>query len=338
MCVSNLRYKQPVPGEGKRMKQLLSYLTYRDSRDEGVKRVAGQERWVDRGMGGSVAAIAQRCDDLKSQHVLTFSLVVNPNPQLIAMIPHEQRERFVRELTERTVDGFFEARGLDTGCEFSYVLHHRDSDDPQAPGMHNPHSHVVLPGTVWSEEHGERINLYFSQSKKVDHIEMLHDVTEQHMAEMLDRYVGLDWEQRYDALETLREEQKQITQAEPHGCERDADNPEIEWAVWCGLRRTDEDTTAVGYYRHYAVPSEEDPEAMRLEFRPLLAGLAHEEAELLARAFAVEMNRDTNSLKQLAGWIERMSLTERQRLIEALRRDDRQPPPPTRGRSFDIDL
>lgn len=101
LCVSNLRYKRPTADEGKRMKQLLGYLTYCDSRDKGVKLVAGQERWVDHGMGGSVAEIAQRCDDLRSQHVLTFSLVVNPNPQLVAMIPHEQREEFVRELTHR---------------------------------------------------------------------------------------------------------------------------------------------------------------------------------------------------------------------------------------------
>ena len=181
LCVANLRYKRPTVDEARRMKNLLGYLTYRDSRDQGARMVAGQERWTDHGMGGSVAAIAQRCDDLHSPHVLTFSLVVNPNPQLIAMISHEQREAFVRELTESTVDVFFEARGLDTGCEYAYVVHHRESDDPKAPGMHNPHAHVVLPGTVWSEEHGERIPLYFSQNKKVNHIDMLHAITEQTM-------------------------------------------------------------------------------------------------------------------------------------------------------------
>ena len=51
MCVSNLRYKRPTADEGKRKKQLLGYLTYRDSRDKGAKLVAGQERWVDHGMG-----------------------------------------------------------------------------------------------------------------------------------------------------------------------------------------------------------------------------------------------------------------------------------------------
>jgi hypothetical protein len=324
MCVSNLRYKRPTADEGKRMKQLLGYLTYRDSRDKGVKLVAGQERWVDHGMGGSVAEIAQRCDDLRSQHVLTFSLVVNPNPQLVAMIPHEQREQFVRELTERTVDGFFEARGLDTGCEYSYVLHHRDSDDPQSPGMHNPHTHVVLPGTVWSEEHGERINLYFSQSKKVDHIEMLHDVTEQHMADLLDRYVGLDWEQRYDALETLREEQKQIAETEPHGYHISEDGIEIPF--WSGVRQMDEENCAVGYYMPFA---DEDGE-VSIQFRPVAVGLDRQYAERLSAAVAERLNQYPDDPLRLYQETIHVLLEEEHEDIE--------PPQPTSGHSLDIDL
>jgi hypothetical protein len=84
LCVANLRYKRSTASEGKRMRNLLGYLTYRDSRDKGVKLVAGKDRWVDRGMGRSVAEMARRCDDLRSDHVLTFSLVINPNPQLVA--------------------------------------------------------------------------------------------------------------------------------------------------------------------------------------------------------------------------------------------------------------
>ncbi|MBZ0298188.1 MAG: hypothetical protein K8J31_00505 [Anaerolineae bacterium] len=324
MCVSNLRYKRPTADEGKRMKHLLGYLTYRDSRDQGAKMVAGQERWVDHGMGGSVAAIAQRCDDLRSQHVLTFSLVVNPNPQLVAMIPHEQREQFMRELTERTVDGFFEARGLDTGCEYSYVLHHRESDDPQAPGMHNPHTHVVLPGTVWSEEYGERINLYFSQSKKVDHIEMLHDVTEQHMADILDRYVGLNWERRFDALEALREEQRQIAQAEPHGYHISEDGLEIPF--WGGVRQMDEENCAVGYYMPFA---DEDGE-ISLQFRPVAAGLDRHYAGQLSAVVAERLNQYPDDHLRLYQETIRIMLEEEH--------EDIQPPQPTVARSFDIDL
>jgi hypothetical protein len=275
-------------------------------------------------MGGSVGEIARRCDDLRSQHVLTFSLVINPNPQLVAMIPHDQREQFVRELTERTIDGFFEARGLDAGCEYSYVCHHRDSDDPQAPGMHNPHTHVVLPGTAWSEEHGERINLYFSQSKKVDHIEMLHDVTEQHMAEMLDRYVGLDWEQRYDALEVLREEQKRMTESESHGFQVSEEGEPIPF--WGGVRQMDEENCAVGYY----LPFENDEGEFSVQFRPLATGLDRQYAERLSAALVQEMSRYPDHRLELYQETIRAMLEAEQEVIE--------PPQPTVGQPFDIDL
>ncbi len=319
MCVANLRYKRPSTDEAKRMKNLLGYLTYRDSRDKGAKMVAGQERWVDHGMGKSVAEIAQRCDDLRSEHVLTFSLVVNPNPQLVAMIPHDERERFVRELTESVVDGFFDARGLDTGCEYSYVTHHRESDDAQAPGMHNPHTHVVLPGTVWSEESGERINLYFSQSKKVDHIAMLHDVTEQNMAEMLDRYVGLDWEQRIDALEALHEEQKQIIREEPHGIGLFDDEPV---PFWGGVRQADEANCAIGYY----LPIDDE-----IVFRPVASGLSREQAERLSATVAAQLRNHPNA-DQLALYRETVKIL----LEEGF--DDLLPPEPPSGFSFDMDL
>ena len=246
LCVANLRYKRPSPSEAKSMKNLLGYLTYRDSRDQGARMVAGVERWIDHGMGKSVKSIAQRCQDLRSDHVLTFSLVVNPNPQLVAMIPKEQREAFVRQLTEQVVDEFFDARGLDSGCEYSYVLHHRESDDLQTPGLHNPHTHVVLPGTVWNEDHAQRIPLYFSRNKKVNHIEMLHEITENNMTDLLDSYIGLDWEQRINTLERLRYEQKQITETAPHGITMNEDGHTLPF--WGGIRQVDEDQCAVGYY------------------------------------------------------------------------------------------
>lgn len=192
MCVANVQYKKPSDDGAKQSKNLLRYLTYRESRDEKARHVAGRERWVDHGMGGSVGEIVQRCDDLKSEHVLTFSLVCNPNPDLMAMVAPEDREQFVRELTESMVNGFFDERGPDTGVEFSYVLHHRLTDDPQAPGLHDPHTHIVLPGTVYDEEHGQRVPLFFSRNRKVNHIEMLHDVTERTMVEQMERYVGPD--------------------------------------------------------------------------------------------------------------------------------------------------
>ena len=332
MCVANVQYKKPSADGAKQSKNLLRYLTYRESRDEAARHVAGRERWVDHGMGGSVGEIVQRCDDLKSEHVLTFSLVVNPSPDLIAMVAPEEREQFVRELTESTVNGFFEERGLDTGVEFSFVLHHRLTDDLQAPGLHDPHTHIVLPGTVYDEEHGQRVPLFFSRNRKVNHIEMLHDVTERTMAEQMERYVGPDWEQRYDELAAVREHERQIITDEPHGVM--LDDKGASWDVWCGTRRTDEQQTAVGFYRHYPTPTEDDPDTLRLEFRPLAAGLPHEQAQFFAQTLAREMNGDMDRLKELAGLLNRMNAEQRTTLIEEIRGYEQ----PTRDISPELEL
>jgi hypothetical protein len=314
MCVANVQYKKPSTDGAKQSKNLLRYLTYRESRDEKTRHVAGRERWVDHGMGGSVGEIVQRCDDLKSDHVLTFSLVMNPSPDLIAMVAPEKREQFVRELTEQVVDDFFEARGIDTGIEMSYVLHHRLTDDPQAPGLHDPHTHIVLPGTLYDEEHGQRVPLFFSRNRKVNHIDLLHDVTERTMVAQMEHYVGPDWELRYDELAAVREQERAIAEAEPHGMMLD-DKGE-SWDVWCGTRRTDEQQTAVGFYRWYAATTEDDPDTLRLEFRPLVAGLPHEQADFFAQALAQEMNGDMNKLKELAELIGGMSADQCAALIE----------------------
>lgn len=332
MCVSNVQYKKPSADGAKQSKNLLRYLTYRESRDEAARHVVGRERWTDHGMGSSVAEIAQCCDDLKSEHVLTFSLVMNPNPDLIAMVAPEQREQFVRELTGQVVDDFFEARGIDTGIEMSYVLHHRLTDDPQAPGLHDPHTHIVLPGTVYDEEHGQRVPLFFSRNRKVNHIDLLHDVTERTMVAQMERYVGPDWEQRYDELAAVREQERGVAETEPHGVMLD-DRGE-SWNVWCGTRRTDEQTTAVGFYRHYPVSTEDDLDTLRLEFRPLVAGLPHGQAAFFAQALAREMNGDMDKLRELAGLIDEMSTDQRAALIVEMGGYEQ----PTRDISPDLEL
>ncbi|MBK8027001.1 MAG: hypothetical protein IPK19_37850 [Chloroflexi bacterium] len=105
----------------------------------------------------------------------------------------------------QTTEAFFAARGIDTGVEYSYVLHHRQTTDEQEPGRHNPHTHVVLPGTFYDEGLGERTPLYFSRNRSIDHIALLHDLTEQQMEVQMERYVGRDWERRVDDLERVRE-------------------------------------------------------------------------------------------------------------------------------------
>lgn len=273
LCVSNVKYKKPTANESKRMGNLLKYLTYRESRDEKARQAGGRERWLDQGMGASVSEIAERCEAYQSEHVLMFSLVINPNVDLIRMVPSDEREAFVKQLTERTMNNFFDARGIDTGVEWSAVLHHRQTDGNEAPGQHNPHTHIVLPGTYYDADEGRRKPLYFSRNKSVDHIELLHEVTQDNMVALLDRYAGRDWEQRYDALTAVREQQEQVvTIEEAHGHESEIG------AVWAGVRLTDEDTSAVGVYGFFKNREGETA----LQFRPMMPNLDHEEAERLA--------------------------------------------------------
>jgi hypothetical protein len=272
-------------------------------------------------MGGSMAAIAQCCEDLRSDHVLMFSLVINPNPDLIALIPSHERERFVRELTEKTVDDFFDARGLDTGCEMSYVLHHRTTDDMQ---QHNPHTHVVLPGTVWSEESGERIPLYFSRNKKVNHIEMLHEVTEHNMVSFMERYAGRDWEQRIDALEELRQAQMQvIDESNPHGYHITDEGEHVPF--WGGVRQVDEAQCAVGYYIPFA---NEDGE-ISIQFRKIALGLDVDYADRLSTV-VVSRLYEYADMDQITLYEETIRL-----MLEEAHEDIQSP---TVGRSIDIGL
>jgi hypothetical protein len=230
----------------------------------------------------------------------------------------------VRELTVQTTEAFFEQRGIDTGVEYAFVMHHRQTDDPQSPGRHDPHTHVVLPGTYYDDGLGERVPLYFNRNKQVDHITMLHDLTEQQVADQMERYVGPDWERRYDDLEAARAAQLAITEQPAHGTfETDDDT----FNFWVGARRTDEQISATGYYR-----TVEDG----VEFRPLIGGLKHDEAELLARLLHSEIGGNFAALCQLADGIHEMSRAEAEAFFADVRRLDFTPP--DREPDLDIDF
>ena len=311
MCIANVQYKKPTAHDSKRAKGLLRYLTYREGRFEAARQVSGVERWVNHGMGGSVAEVGKQCEALQSEHVLLFSLVFNPNPDLIAMVEPDERERFVKELTETTLEQFFETRGIDTGLEYSYVLHHRQTDDIEAPSRHNPHTHVVLPGTVYDEEHGERVPLFFSRNRKVNHIEMLHEATQAQMVDQMERYVGHDWEQRYDQLAHVRKQQQAVTYDKPHAVTTDGD---IDIPIWVGSRRTDEYSSALGVYQCLEDPN--DAGLQVIQFRPLLSALPHDQAEFFGALFAQEMQGNLKHLTHLVEWIDSMSHEQRDRVMQ----------------------
>jgi hypothetical protein len=311
VCIANVRYHKP--GGGKSADNLLRYLTFRESRDEAASFAPGVERWTDRGMGRTVRELVENCTAYSSSHVLLFSLVINPHPDLIAMLPPAERETFVRTLTERTVEGFFEARDIENGVEWSAVLHHRETDDPHAPGRHNPHMHVVLPGTYYDSDEGLRKPLYFSQNKAVNHIELLHRVTERESVALLERYIGRDWEVRFDALEAARKQERAVTNDVPHGFAQNDGSTDIPF--WCGTRQTDEQTSAMGCYTR-AVDGDD------VTFSPLVRGLTPEEADLLARFLRLDIDGNLARLREDAQTVAAMTRQDRAAFFAQLRQLD----------------
>lgn len=315
MCVANVQYKRA--GEGGRQRGLLRYLTYREGRFGPELQEVGEDRWVDHGLGHTLAEINRYLDDYRSRHVLAFNLVLNVNPELIALVPVQQREAFVRELTERTVEQYFQARGLDGGVEYSYVLHHRESQSLEAPGLHDPHTHIVLPGTFFDEGKGDREPLYFSRNAQENHIELLHRITEREVTQEMDRYVGRDWERRIDELEIAREQERQrIIERTPEGMFIDDHNR--GWQVWTGVRQTTEDRSAAGYYRYYPRDPESDQrqfslDEVQLEFRPLVRDLPHHSAQSLAHVMGRDLRaREDPRLERLQEFAQQFTETARE--------------------------
>lgn len=170
----------------KELKAVLKYLQYRDNSDGHIPQEAGLERWQDRGLGMNYREILQNCDQLGSNSVLAWTLVVSPAPDLMALVPGEEREGLVMALTEQIVEAYYTARGVDV-AEYSYVLHDRLTDDDQ---LHQLHTHVVLPGTVPTVE-GARQNFYNRANK--GHIQLLQGLSAAAFETALDQHVGPAW-------------------------------------------------------------------------------------------------------------------------------------------------
>lgn len=75
-----------------------------------------------------------------------------------------------------------------------------------------------------------------------------------------------------------------------------------------------------------------------MEFRPLIGGLKHDEAELLARLLQGEIGGDFAALRQLAEGINEMNGAEREAFFADVRRLDFSPPERDRTPDFDIDF
>lgn len=180
----------------------LKYLQYRDNRHDHLGQGEQPERWHDFGMGNHYREIFQSCDELQSKHVLAWTWVVSPAPDLMALVPEAKRPKLVCDLTERVVEDYYLERGFDIP-EFSYVLHDRliEPDDNNEDPMQHLHTHVVLPGTVPSM--AERMPVYNNTER--GHDALFREVATRHFSEMLNDIVGPDWRKHRDDPEPERD-------------------------------------------------------------------------------------------------------------------------------------
>ena len=161
--------------------------------------ITAQSNWMTAGrtadLGKGWREVYENAGKFAGPYVLAHHLVIAPAPDLMALVPEELRHELVREVTERTIEAWHEARGLNVP-EFSFVLHDRDTDDEQ--GMQMLHTHVFVAGTI-ENSIGER------ESHRVDRQQVctdrgglkrednLHHIARHEFETLLDRTIGHEW-------------------------------------------------------------------------------------------------------------------------------------------------
>lgn len=189
IIVVDFAYKGPNRkgyGTGRKgLSSTLKYLQFRDKAQNQLAKNRDYERWQDRGMGIHWRDILQQSDALQSPHVLAWTWVVSPDPDLMALVPEDQRRDLVCDLTERVVEDYYLERGFAVP-EYSYILHDRQTD---GEGKQQLHTHVVLAGTAPSSV--ERLPVY--NNKERGHDALFRDIATRHFETALDDIVGGEW-------------------------------------------------------------------------------------------------------------------------------------------------
>jgi hypothetical protein len=187
IIIPDLKYKSPKRrgrGSGhKGLRSTLKYLEFREDRDERAK-TQGDERWANGGLGQHYREIFANCDRLKSQHVLAWTWVVSPAPDLMALVPEDKRRDLVMDVTERIVEAYYDARGFQTP-PYSYVLHDRLTKE----GEQQLHTHVILPGLAPTVAGWEP----FYNHRSKGHEQLFNEIAIEEFGNALDRTIGLEW-------------------------------------------------------------------------------------------------------------------------------------------------
>jgi hypothetical protein len=186
--VVDLAYKSPKrKGRGSGPQGLLSglkYFQYREDRNTLASAEKQRDRWQDHGMGKHYREIASSCAQFQSRHVLAWSWVISPAPDLMVLVPEDQRRKLVMDVTERVVESYYEARGFQTP-PYSFVLHDRLTIE----GEQQLHTHVILPGMAPTIEGWEPV--YNNKSQK--HDELFNEIARQEFEAVIDQTIGPEW-------------------------------------------------------------------------------------------------------------------------------------------------
>ena len=110
--ITKLQYKKAGPASAKQLIGLLGYLQHRRDAGDSDDLARSGRRWTNVGLGSSSKEIRANCEQQQSAHVLAFTWVMAPNADCMTLVDPADHKRFVAELTERSVEGLFEARDM----------------------------------------------------------------------------------------------------------------------------------------------------------------------------------------------------------------------------------
>ena len=195
ICMATWRYKKPDRDGHRGLKSLLKYVTFREDAHHKVPE-NGAERWHNDGLGQTWREVYENSRQLAGQYILAHHFVLSPDPDLMALLPEENRRMALQELTAQTLTDWYQVRDYAVP-EMSFVIHDRETTDENAPGRQMLHTHVFCAGTIPTLE-GRTCPMVKERDVVrnkggLDRETNLNRIVEENWAAILDREIGLEW-------------------------------------------------------------------------------------------------------------------------------------------------
>jgi hypothetical protein len=174
----------------------LKYFQYRNGADEHLEQDGSPERWVNNGLGQSFGEIFTNCQQMATTHlqnnVAARTLVISPQVDMMQAIPEDRRLDVLHELTEATVDGWFEEMDKPTP-EHSHILHRAETADERPDGqlkdrdsgMEFLHAHAIVAPTYESVDASRQPYKVYGKQ-----LQQLHEVARDEMERIWTRELG----------------------------------------------------------------------------------------------------------------------------------------------------